>query len=192
MGGGEDMCLPLPLLKRSQRQQPKPPCQFHFSGVWKPTYQPSPYFSALFLKELGVNLLADDLGADVVFYSNAKSHLFKYKLDFLLFFHGAVCLHLSMSWKQHVTKDCVPICPISFHHEIAACVLFLKKYLQLLKNGCCLLDISTLLLDIGQGLRQPCTLNFYIDLRRQHSLNISRKEGGKLLFPYQSISSKSS
>lgn len=54
------------------------------------------YFTALFLKELGVNLLADDLGADVVLHSNAKSHLFKYKLDFLLLFHGAISLNLSM------------------------------------------------------------------------------------------------
>lgn len=119
------MCLPLALLKRSHRQQPKPSCQFHFSGVWKPTYQTSPYFSAFFLKELGVNLLADDLCADVVFYSNAKSHLFKYKLDFLLFFHGAICLNLNMGWKQHVKKACVPICPMKlqavFHSQRNTC-----------------------------------------------------------------------
>lgn len=119
------MCLPLTWLKRSHRQQSKPSCQFHFSGVWKPTYHTSPYFTALFLKELGVNLLADDLGADVVFYSDAKSHLFKYKLDFLLFFHGAICLNLSTGWKQHVRKDCMAIFPMKwqvlFHSERHTC-----------------------------------------------------------------------
>lgn len=68
----------------------------NISVLYESQHITSSYFSALFLKELGVNLLADDLGADVIFYSDAKPHLFKYKLHFLLFFHGAICLNLSM------------------------------------------------------------------------------------------------
>lgn len=34
------------------------------------------YLGALLLEEFGVDLLADDLGADVILDSNAKPHLF--------------------------------------------------------------------------------------------------------------------
>lgn len=37
-------------------------------------------------------------------------------------------------------------------------------HLQLLEDGGCLFDLSALLLDTGQRLCQPCTLNLYIDL----------------------------
>lgn len=117
---------------RSHRQQTKTSSQFNFtkqlSVLWKPTCQTSPYFSALFLKELGVNLLADDLGADVIFNSNAKPHLFKYKLHFLLFFHGAVCLNLRMQertkvensiWNRAVCQFCLSKIA-SWVHEIPA------------------------------------------------------------------------
>lgn len=125
----------------------------------------SSYFSSLFLKELGVDLLADDLGADVIFHSNAKPHLFKYKLHFLLFFHGAICLNLSMRERIEVENSISNRTTCQFGpYKIANYCSCLEKYLQLLKDGRCLVDISTLLLDIGQGLRQPCTLNLHIDL----------------------------
>lgn len=55
----------------------------------------SSYLGALLLEEFGVNLLADDLGANVILDSNAQPHLFQDELHLLLFLHGAICLHLS-------------------------------------------------------------------------------------------------
>lgn len=57
------------------------------------------YLSALLLEEFRVYLLTDDLGANVILDSNAKSHLFQDKLHLLLFLHGAICLHLSRKKK---------------------------------------------------------------------------------------------
>ncbi len=59
------------------------------------SWPPHSYLSALLLEEFGVNLLADDLGANVILDSNAKPHLFQDELHLLLFLHGAICLHLS-------------------------------------------------------------------------------------------------
>ena len=53
------------------------------------------YLTALLLEEFGANLLADDLGANVILDSNAEPHLFQDKLRLLLFRHGAICLHLN-------------------------------------------------------------------------------------------------
>lgn len=61
------------------------------------------YLGPFLLKELGVYLLADDLGANIIFDSDAEPHLFQDKLHLLLLFHGAVRLHLSNK-KQPVNE----------------------------------------------------------------------------------------
>ena len=53
-----------------------------------------PHLCALVLEELGVDFLADDLGADVVLHSDAQPHLLQNELRLLLLLHGAVRLHL--------------------------------------------------------------------------------------------------
>lgn len=40
------------------------------------------------------------------------------------------------------------------------------SYLQFLKNGSRLFDVTTLLLDVGQGLSKPSALDLYINLFR--------------------------
>lgn len=58
------------------------------------------HLSALILKEFGVYLLADDLGANVILDSNAEPHLFQDEFGFLLFFHGAVRFNLTREAKE--------------------------------------------------------------------------------------------
>lgn len=52
------------------------------------------YLCPFLLEELCVYLLADDLGADVILDSDAKSHLLQDELHLLLLLHGAIRLHL--------------------------------------------------------------------------------------------------
>lgn len=69
---------------------------FLISRKWKTNSILSslPHLCALLLEELGVYLLANDLGANVILDSDAKPHLFQDKLHLLLLLHGAICLHL--------------------------------------------------------------------------------------------------
>lgn len=132
------------------------------------------YLGALLLEEFGVYFLADDLCANVILDSNTKPHLFQDKFHFLLFLHGAICLHLSRGKKYSKNiEETLHMFPIykcghkNYQHDYIYSGRLLRQshsYLKLLKNGSCLFDLSTLLLDIGQGLRQPGALNLYIDL----------------------------
>lgn len=61
----------------------------------------SPHLCALLLEELGVDFLADDLGADVVLNGDAQPHLLKDELHLLLLLHGAVGLHLKQKGGFH-------------------------------------------------------------------------------------------
>lgn len=61
----------------------------------------SPHLCALLLEELGVDFLADDLGADVVLHGDAQPHLLKDELHLLLLLHGAVGLHLQEKEGHH-------------------------------------------------------------------------------------------
>lgn len=44
------------------------------------------------------------------------------------------------------------------------------SHLQFLQNGSRLFDITALLLNVGQGLCKPCTLNLNIDLFRAQTV----------------------
>lgn len=54
----------------------------------------SSHLGAFLLKELGVDLLADNLSADVVFNGYAQPHLLQDELHLLFLLHGAVRFHL--------------------------------------------------------------------------------------------------
>lgn len=54
-----------------------------------------PYLSPVLLKELRVYLLADDLGANIIFDGDAQPHLLQDKFHLLLLLHGSIRLHLS-------------------------------------------------------------------------------------------------
>lgn len=60
------------------------------------------YCGSLFLKELGVNFLADDLSPDIVFLGQTQPHLLQNKLYLLLLLHRAKGLHLK---RGHRVKE---------------------------------------------------------------------------------------
>jgi len=62
------------------------------------------HLRALFLEELGADLLADDVGTDVVLDSDAQPHLLQDELHLLLLRHGAVRLHLARGGGQTQSK----------------------------------------------------------------------------------------
>lgn len=76
-----------------------------------------PHLCALLLEELGVYLLANDLGANVILDSDAKPHLFQDKLHLLLLLHGAIGLHLDRNTgtfsklTYFPLNKCCDICP---------------------------------------------------------------------------------
>lgn len=76
--------------KDQGQRRPSGWCQLNFGS----------HLRAFLLKELGVDLLADDLSADVVFDGYAQPHLLQDELHLLFLLHGAVRFHLQREGKS--------------------------------------------------------------------------------------------